>query len=416
MKQSRLLVLACVLLAACGERASDSPVGPPAAQNHNQGGPSTSQSCPSGEAVQPLINAIIPHGERSSVQSRYNRIYKSTNSAAKKTQALQLVDWVLKKYQAGALLGGQSSATRAKTIQLLNAILCVGGLPQTFGPLSLGDNQAAAVIFPNTPDTNIVTGTKFAGVTVPQGSVTEPTLVQITLLPGTGPLDTPFDQYPLFYEFSASPAQTFGQDLTVGVCLAASATPPDVNRLRVAHNVTGGGIEIAPIAPAPFLDCTDADVAAVPSSGLRNLARGGGRMLRDVLAVFAPQPLYAFAGAGVGGTVRTFSPFGLVDTLGILTIVSPVEQEANTYAPPAVTLTTPLGRAMAGVPVNFVIYQGRGLLTGGNAVTDATGRAAATSWIREEADRSFVSGTPVVPARTGIANAPALFVGKPPQP
>jgi hypothetical protein len=184
MKWSRLLVPACVFLAACGEQATRS-VEPPSF-SHGGGGGSTPAGCAQPDSARKLIDALFRSDSRSSTRSRYDQlVQKSSNQspAQLQSQAIQLVDFILKKYHAGHLIGGTSIATQNKVIALLNAVLCAVGLPQSFGPGSLSDEHAAAVIYPATQDTNVVTGTKFAGVTIPQGSVTVPTLVQIDRLP-----------------------------------------------------------------------------------------------------------------------------------------------------------------------------------------------------------------------------------------
>jgi len=270
-----------------------------------------------------------------------------------------------------------------------------------------------------------VTGTGWAGVHVPQGSVADPTLVQVTRLPDSpSPLLTPFDQYPLFYEYTATGTTTFLLDLTVGVCLANSAAPPDLSRLRLAHNVapyTWGSVEILPLAFINYLDCTDADIAAAPQPvrtwWQQGLARGTD-LVRDAIGVLAPRPLQAatwMAGSGLGGTVRTFSPFGAVDTLGYMSPAVIQEQHVlfgePVPNPPAVTLTTPTGAPMPGVPVNFAVTAGGGTLVGGDAVTDANGLAATTSWTLGFVRWNTVHATSVTPAGTGIAGSPTRFVG-----
>jgi hypothetical protein len=66
--------------------------------------------------------------------------------------------------------------------------------------------------------------------------VSAQTLITIHRVPDfPGPLLTPLDQFPLYYEFNSSSGEEFNLDAVVGVCTIA----PDFTRLRVAHNVPG---------------------------------------------------------------------------------------------------------------------------------------------------------------------------------
>lgn len=299
---------------------------------------------------------------------------------------------MLKKYWAGALNGGTSVATQQEVVNLVNGLLCWIGMPQTFTLASLGSDGTAAVITPTTPDTTLVTDTKTAGVQVASGSVTQPVLVTIKRLPDSSfPLLTRLDQYPIFYEFSVTPdTGSFQLPVTVGVCLANNANPypPDPTRLRVAHNVapyTMGSVEILPLVPAPFLDCTNAQLMGASSANpFANLAMLGWRAIRPTLrSLMLPEALQAATG-GVGGTAKTFSPFGLVDPVLKMTPNSPTSQNASAgtavSAPPSVSVKTPQGNAYSGVPVVFARGQNAGALTDSATSTDASGSATVGSW------------------------------------
>lgn len=411
MRISRLvLALGCVaFVTACSDHATTDQVAGPQFKQINP-----SPGCPSPQQVEDWIVALFPKDNQSAVLSRFAQI---TTKDDPHVQAVRFVDYVIKKYFAGQLSGGTSNATRLQTISLLNAALCAAGLPQVFGPTSLVDDGAVAFIYPTTPDTTVVTGTLWAGVEVPAASVTEPTVVTISRLPDTpGPLLTEFDQYPLFYEFHSTGTTNFLNYLTIGVCTATSVLPPDPSRLRLAHNVapyTPGSIEVLPLAPAPFLDCTDADVAAAPSSRWMQFA--GFNIFRRAADVILPRPLYAMKkfGSGLGGTVRSFSPFGAVDTLAVLTPVGGLTKYDNTGrlvdVPPTVRLSTPTGHLMYGVGVDFAQTQGDAVLTGGGLVlTDVNGVAATTSW-EVGTVTSKVTATALSPAGTGFVGNPATF-------
>jgi hypothetical protein len=296
--------------------------------------------------------------------------------------------------------------------------LCTVGLPQTFGADAL-DDDGAVVVVDSTSDTTVVTDTEWAGVDIDPGDVSGPTLVTIQRLPDAGPLLTPFDQYPLYFEFSASTAGPLPDEVVIGVCTAASAAPPDPSRLRLAHQLspTWGDIEVLPLAPVPFLDCTGADVAAVPGRGrLFDLASSSGRLLmRAARDLFGPRDLLAanrMAGTGLGGSVRTFSPFAAIDTLAYADMASRSSQRGRAFRPanypPIVELRTPTGQPMLGVPVSFAVTLGGGTVTSPLVATGANGRAS-TGWTFGPAGVQQVTATPHGPAGTGFLTVPKYF-------
>jgi hypothetical protein len=126
--------------------------------------------------------------------------------------------------------------------------------------------------------------------------------------PGSGPLTTNLKQYGPFYEFSISPANAqFGDSVRVGVCQVTDPSSPyyapeaDHPKLKLAHTV-GGVIEILPRVPVmDFLRCTGVTANAKRARGL----------LSRVASLFSVAPAYAAHG-GLGGKVKSFSPFGAV--------------------------------------------------------------------------------------------------------
>jgi hypothetical protein len=378
-------------------------------------------ACPSADAIRQMFRDLFQHrNERTAAESRFNAVLRKLrqgDSTTARSMTLELVRYILHKYETNRLAGGQSQATQDAVAQVINALLCTVGLPQTFGGGALDDDGAVAIV-DSTTDTTIVTETQWAGIDIEPGDVTEPTLVTIQRLPDAGPLFTPFDQYPLYYEFSASTTEPLDGAVVVGVCTATSAAPPDPSRLRLAHQVspTWGDIEVLPLAPVPFLDCAAADVAALPGrSGLLDMASSGGRLLlRAARDLFAPRELLAasYFGTGLGGSVRTFSPFAAIDTLGIADAWSWTVQSgpANQPAPfpPAVHLRTPTGQNMAGVPLTFVVTLGGGSVTASPVGTGADG-VAATGWIFGPPGSQRVVATPQGPPGTGFLFVPKIF-------
>jgi hypothetical protein len=430
-KLASALVFCCLAATACSDQPAEAPLSVTGPSFQQASGP-----CPSSTTIEGLIKEVFPSGgDRSSALSRFHQVVKLMGSgrrrphtASARAHALRLIEFIVQKYDAGRLIGGHSIPTQDKLQQVLNGILCIVDLPQVFGPGSLGDDAAVAFIYPSTPDTTVVTGTEWAGVTIPAASVTEPSLVTIRRLPDfPGPLLTQLDQYPIYYEFDVSTGQPFAQDVTVGVCLADNVVVPDSSRLRLAHNVapyTMGSIEIAPLAAAPFLDCTDAPLASSPSRWGFDLARAGGWLERRLAALLLPRPAYAFALGGVGGTVRTFSPFGVVDTLGVITPATPYPElhaptVGTTVSPtPSVLVRTPTGRPMVGVPVDFTVTLGGGSVSGGSTATDANGQATVVSWTLGPTERrNELRVTATAPAGAGFASSgfevPYTFLGFP---
>ncbi|HXY19256.1 MAG TPA: hypothetical protein VEH83_04610 [Gemmatimonadales bacterium] len=430
MRRTPLGVLLCatVLLASCGEQATRSlaPSVPAAALPGARADAIATATCPTARSLAADVVALFATNDRVAAAASLSAamvVVGTTpvlHSPVAQKFVLGFISFVLKKYWAGQLNGGFSSTTQQEVVNLVNGLLCWVGLPQNFTLASLSSDGTAAVLTPSTPDTTVVTGSKTAGLKVDSGSVTQPVLVTIQRLPDSpGPLLTQLDQYPIFYQFTVTPdTGSFTLPVTVGLCLANGVTPPDPTRLRVAHNVapdTMGSIEILPLVPAPFVDCTNANLIGLRSSNpLANLAFGGLRAARSALAVlFSPERLMAATG-GVGGTVKNFSPFGLVDTLVAMTPNSPTSQSGpigTAVQAPSVRLTTPAGHHYSGIAVSFAVTAGGGSLTGGSATTDTTGVATAGSWAlgtTPGANTATATATPPY-SRSGILNNPTTF-------
>jgi hypothetical protein len=170
-------------------------------------------------------------------------------------------------------------------------------------------DQASATIGPS--GGAVVTPSGAAGVQIPAGAVSQPVVVTVTSIAtptsvGSGPLPTTLKQYPPFYEFQTSPANAqFGDSVRVGVCQVTDpssqyyAPESDHPKLRLAHTV-GAGVEVLkPVAVNDFLRCTG--ITAKRSGGL----------LSRFAAALGVSPAYAAHG-GLGGKVKSFSPFGAV--------------------------------------------------------------------------------------------------------
>jgi hypothetical protein len=339
--------------------------------------------------------------------------------------AINFVEWTLEQFDDGRLIGDKSQPTQARTAAFIQSLYCAAGLPQPEIPAGALDSDGVTVVVnPSNTTTTVVTDTKTAGMQIPPGAVTEPTLITVTRIPGQ--LLTQLDQYPLYYEFHASPELPGNVDVVVGVCIANDLTPPDVNRLRVAHNVPDPNpttIEILPLAPTPFLDCTNATSGGTigfdPSlwQRLGDVLATTGRAVRSALA---PAPLYAkaLATTGLGGTTKKLSPFGVVDTLITVSAVSPTHITGITGAPvppsvrPSVRVTTPTNRPVTNYPVSFAVPSGsEGSITGGSALTNGSGVATVGSWtLGATPGTDLVNATVAAPhLHSGVAGSPVAF-------
>ena len=165
----------------------------------------------------------------------------------------------------------------------------------------------------------LVTPSGAAGVQIPAGTFSQPVTVSVTQLAapstgGAGPLPTALRQYPPYYEFSTSPAvPQFGDSVRVGVCQVTNPSDPlyapeeDHPRLKLAHTV-GTTVEILDrVGVTDFLRCTNVTASGQSSSSRFALSS----ILSRATNFFRPRPAYAAHG-GLGGKVKSFSPFGAV--------------------------------------------------------------------------------------------------------
>jgi len=393
-----LLTVGVLGLAGCSEQR-----GQMAGPSSQQGlGPSfalapSGPSCTASSTdIYDLIDAIFPAGnDRTAAEARFDNIDKllargtAADSQTAKEHTLTLVAFTLNKYYGGRLLPQTPPATLEDAVmQLVNSWLCYAGLP-TVPDGALDPDGAIALIYPTT-DSTVVTGSKQAGADFDSGSVSEPILVTISRIdPYTppGPLATLLDQYPPFYEFHMSPQlPSFEIPVLVGVCPQV----PDqtvLDRVKLAHNVSDGSggttVEILDRVAAPFVDCVASQASNRSGFRLFDLAASA---VRPIVRAILPTELLAatFATSGVGGTVRTFSPFGVVDPEVDMDATSSTSQVwpigGTVPETPAVRLHTYNGSLLPGINVTFAVAAGGGSLTGAAPTTDAAGLAAAGSW------------------------------------
>ncbi len=170
----------------------------------------------------------------------------------------------------------------------------------------------------------MVTPSGAAGVQIPAGTFSQQIMVTITRLPaaaspGAGPLPTTLKQYGPYYDFTTAPqVAQFGDSARVGVCQVTDPSsafyPPEPHdRLRLAHTV-GAVIELLDrVGVNDFLRCTNVSASGSMPRANRHGMHGVLLAIRDAaIGLLRPSTLYAAHG-GLGGKVKSFSPFGAVD-------------------------------------------------------------------------------------------------------
>jgi hypothetical protein len=409
-----LLVLGTGFVLGCSDQAIQQPGGPTAGPNLTV--TATTAVCDpdplqTAIRIEGLINQLFSGGNLTAALSRWDQIEDLLtvppphDSTSAQSNAYSLVGYALDKYNQGQLndIAAPGGTGQALT-DLINLVFCYTGIAGVIDPI--GNDGAAELYQPGSPPLLLIAPSGYAGISLPAGTgtVTQPTVISLSRIQPDfpGPLLTPLDQPPLFYQFNTSSGETFLQDATVSVCTAENVTVPDDTRLRLAHNVPEPNfttIEILPVGVG-FLDCTGA-LAEFPTLG--NVRSGLGefalhaldRFATRVVEVMGPQPLYA-AALGVTGTVGTtknLSPFGAVDTLAHLDALSPTSgltaPEGGTVTAPLVLVSTPTDAPMPGITVTFSVTGGGGKLTAVGSTTpvtsvvtttDAEGKATVGSW------------------------------------
>jgi alpha-tubulin suppressor-like RCC1 family protein len=168
----------------------------------------------------------------------------------------------------------------------------------------------------------VVTPSGAAGVQIPAGTFTQQVTVtvsriEVSTAPGSGPLPTSLKQYGPFYELTTNPpVLQFSNDARVGICQVSNPSnpyyPPEPHALlRLAHKV-GNDIEVLePVSVNDFLVCGDVlPIRASSHNSSRFLSRLES-IAAHVTGFLRPVRVYAAHG-GLGGKVKSFSPFGAV--------------------------------------------------------------------------------------------------------
>jgi hypothetical protein len=413
-----------VVLAACTDEPAKTPTEP--VQQQPQFDRRPPSSCPNAIQIGVQIAQVFKGpGPTLIAEAKFAVIVAAMakHDVAKAVKAMTAFsEYILQQYQAGNLQGGKSDDTAKKVTTLINSLFCFVGLTPPNIPLgALGPDAGVGVVDQNTGSTTFTTDTKFAGIQIPSGAATTPTVVTITRLPDNTLLSTPLDQYPAFYEYHATPDGPFASDVVVGVCTGQNVTGELFNRLKIAHNV-GTGVEILQKVPAPFLDCTNLQIIGLqfnrPGLFYGMVMRG----LRSLAPYVLPEEAHAVALAqpGSGGSAKGFSPFGAVDSMTHLFAASQTSflWLANQPVPdtlkPRVLVLTPLNSPVPGVSVTFkTANPGNGTLTDSVKTTGTDGYARVGSWTLGTAPRTdtvYAVATPL--PGSGIDPTTVTFFGQ----
>jgi hypothetical protein len=308
----RPLLAAAIVLFAIQCQDHESPVSVDASSSLITAA-ATSEQLAQARAIDRMIRALFKNSEEQSAVNKFcnaANVYLAGNVATAHKRLFELMNLTQNRYRAGQLECGQSPACREKLARLFNAWNEFFGLAGD-DPIPPAAFEQDGAVQPCGPGgCLVVTGTELAGVRIPAGAIGENVVVFVHRLPDTSePLNTSLDQYPLFYFFGTSPEVEFNSDVNVAVCVLDNppfeiGAPPDAD-LRLAHNV-GEGVEVLPLGPSSFIDCSDAAPTAFHTPVWNHYA---GLLFRPL----SPGLLYAMPGP-LGAQVSNFSPFGAVDT------------------------------------------------------------------------------------------------------
>ena len=325
-------------LLACGEPTPTRPSRTPA--------PSASKGPADPAALEAringLINALFAPKDQGDFFKAFARI-KSQIASGRTTDAqasiVAFVKTLLDAQQGGGLQdpNGAQPPTIADALRdLVNSVSQFGGLPPPL-PASnpFAGDGAVAVVGP--AGGTVVSSSGFGGVGIPAGALPADVIMVVARLPnpvtpGAGPLPTTLTQYPLFYDFSTTPAVAqFAVPVTVGICqleVGEPFAPPTqavADRLQLAHPnpASPATVQLLERTPAGFIHCNGITLSAagleapdrsLGARALGLLAAGGSR----VWSLLRPSVAYAVHG-GLGGKTTSFSPFAAVDP-GLMTV------------------------------------------------------------------------------------------------
>lgn len=353
------LVLGGAALLSCSDRS-----GTPTEADRSLAG-STIES-----DIQTLINALFgkPGGLNTAANSQWKNIQKTcTKQPASlncQTKALNLIDFTNDKLAEGQLKDPPNDPNDRVPDDTEDAALLLQLLLLEFAGFDVSgiDPEAEDLVIvvcqPGEPCL-VVTPNGHSGVFLPAGACDAPCTIvgqkidETVFFPTEGPLPTPFDQFPLFYDWRKLEAGetpppsgllapsglrlaqgSFNVPIEIALCVVEAglyAPDPDVvAQLQLAHPDPDNAdtIELLAVDPTPnvTLDCTNA-TAGDPPPVLTGLAPASRR-----LTLASPGPL--------GAKTSSFSPFAAVDPASGETSVTLVVDNPSLFSGGGATATT----------------------------------------------------------------------------
>lgn len=369
MRRFLVAVSSCavVLLAACSDRGTTAPDTRVSPRFNLDPNAIPCEDISSSEIVG-LIEAVFGAGspDANAALGKWSNIQKQKtdgNLALVVEKTWDLIDFIVTKQKQNKLPANEDSE------RLGRALFCFAGIDAT-----LPQTSNAWVVYPTDLTRTLVTDDGHAGVRLSGENVEATSLISI--VPSVDSLNTNLDKYPVVYEFSKYPSNTFTSDVIAAVCGAIDVNTPDsvLDRLVLGHNIGSTGFELLNEVPIDFLSCGDLIASNAPQS-----------IGERLLAMLLPKMLYALGpgASGIGGTLLEFSPIGPVDPR-----INVTPNAAGASAPigslvlpaPAVTLSTPNGTLLSNIAVGFTIASGGGSITPATASSNSLGVAASTEW------------------------------------
>jgi hypothetical protein len=214
------------------------------------------------------------------------------------------------------------------------------------------------------------------------------------------------------------------QATVAGTALVTTFTATAVPGTGAAVRLSGQQGYLAlvgqPVTPPPAVLVIDSYGNLVPGAVVTfAVATGGGTITgasattnASGIAQLGSWTLGATAGTNTvtaritGGASLTFTAQGLTSA-PVLSATTPTLQAGYLAFPvttvPRVLVQDALGHALAGVPVTFTVTSGDATVTGGSAISDATGIASPLDWRLGHGSSSTLS------ASTGLGAAPVAF-------
>lgn len=359
LRHAALLAAVLGIAASCRDVSPTSPRDAAAALN-------TAVATDLPQTIAALIAQIFPSGQRTAAAAKWRNVTDKIDAGQTKVGRKMLADLVtwMQGKTAELTPPAEESRDHAVTRLILYMSLYAYRDPSQPAPAipAVGADAVAALIQPTEPATVVTPGHK-AGIAIPQGAVSEPTVLAIyedirqERARCSGPLDTELCQYPRFYHFDAFPHQRLNQSARVGVCHITSGPGAPLRdqrhdgRLRVAHDIptdpadyTPGAahtdkIEILPLTNiSDFLLCGNTTALTAPhgwhtgNSFVDRSWRALDRLVSVAATIITPKTLLAIDQGG-GGEMIAFSTFAVVDPVPQYSRYCPTQTDRTaTYA------------------------------------------------------------------------------------